>query len=411
MNILRVVLAFAVVGLAAHAAPLRTQDPGVAESAPAAGNHGCLSDGAEWPNDTPAAADDSTQVTNCMVAGHPVRINAANAWIGSPVCAAVGNYDAVSAWVDGVKVVDARPTDAVAWCFAPGMDGGKPNLVNRITIDGGLRLTVCETLHDTDRNTPYTAADLKPGQSNIEIDDAYADGVRYGISTCAVTLLSTPPTPDPLYGVRTEPGLVADLSTTEDCTAISNAFGDPDSPILSSALDSFQTSILTLEGKPFETGTAGEQARGAIRQYELDLDGDGVYDTVSQYTYNDPLLVDYPAQYGWRDGKTGEDHVVTGERLGFFDHWEMPGTPFKDAVRDTMIFVDIGGRIYLYDTSVGIFAGVTELTTEALETKLSGIDEAADFRHGTRRAYILQSDGAARIACQWGPLRRPEAFM
>lgn len=341
-----------------------------------------------WPNSNPMPDGTSTSITNCMISGHPVRINATIVGVaGDTEGCKFANSGLVSAWVDGVKVMDRRYTDGPGWC-----EDGKAKLVNAISIDDRLNLTLCETLPGTIRGDAYP-------DNDIEITDPASGTMVHARSACTTTALATPATADPLYGLRTPPGLVNDMADSNDCSAFTEAFHDPDTYMLGSVLDSYETGILALDGTPYETASSEEEAKGSITQYQIELDGDDVADTVSktETSHADGMS---SVSYSWRHGASGQDYRIDAARLGVTgDVDDLTG----------LAFVNINGNIYLYYTvfDAGSDGGSFLAKTE---TEYGARDDATLFGF-TRRAYRLLPDGTAKVVCQWSPRKRPEEFM
>lgn len=385
MKIFRLIAIFVLVALGAAVFAFAVSKPAMADEA--------TSRGCTWPNDNGIPDDTSAQVTNCVVAGHPVRIVAGSLGYAGQPCDASGPLDAVSAWVDGVKVVDRRDSSSAAWCR-----DAKAKIVGRIVIDDQLRLTVCETLGETVRGSPFKAKELKPGQSSVDVVNVHAAGTMgYAVSQCATTQLTTAATADPLYGVRTLPGLIADVSDDQDCPAANAALAGFFDLAQVSPLG-YPTDILTLDGKPFDTASDDETSAGVVRQYRADLDGDGVEDTVSITERRTADYQSLPVTFAWRNGASGRDYPLDAAAFGV------------TGAFGNLTFFDTMSGIRLYYTAVDLNAMNGDMTDlEAAETDY-GAD--ADPAHGfTRRVYQILSDGTAKVVCQWSPRKRPEEFL
>jgi hypothetical protein len=214
-------------------------------------------------------------------------------------------------------------------------------------------------------------------------------------SVCSATHLTTPPSPDPLYGFRTPPGLVSDLAESPDCAVFSDAFADSENLDITSALDPDQATILTVNGKPFDTASDDECTKGRLLRYPIDLNGDKTMDAVevTETTDGEGLTSE---SYSWRDGASGQDHRIDTDYLGV--------TYDLGGIDGGVSFVNVNGHIYLYYT-IADWPFLTKFETEW------GARDDTTFFGFTRRVYAMQTDGTAKVVCQWSPRKRPEEFM
>lgn len=350
-----------------------------------------------------------TQIFTCVVGGHKVRMNFALWPVEGYHCGVVDNIR-LSAWVDGVKVVDNRQAGGYDSCMAP--DAAANNMeLWRVLIDDEMHLTVCDRLIDSEQPDPHAADDIKPGQSEEAAVNENGETYYY-LSQCSLTDLSAQPQgKDPYFDgtnvKRTPPTLDLAVSHADFCPTLTTAFLSDQIPQVDDALPPYRKTRLTLDGKDYDTAPEDDKA-GEVATFAVDIDNDGVDDTV---TYSEQLAADnpdfgYPGQYSWHSGKAGQDFAVTGKLLATPVRWG--STPDQDPIRDDMTFIDIAGKFYLYKADTGFISGFPNFDVagvEAIDGAIPG-DPAS-----TRHIYELHNDGTAVELCAWNAHKRPEEFL
>lgn len=394
--------------------------PAFAATAPAdtAAHGGCFDHYAEWRRDddgAPVPPGTWTTIQTCTIAGHQIRINSAYWPTETYHCGGAGPRGSVSAWVDGVKVVDNREYGLGALCFEQ-----DTRLITKIIVNDKLHLTVCEALGASERDTPYTPSELKAGQNNVAItdDEDPDENQDYFIEQCTLTTVSPPSgATDAYFSLRTPPGIALIDGGDAICPSVQAAFTTPQNSdelgpyatTLPSVLDAYRTDSVTLDGKPFATASDEDKAAGEITHYRLDVDNDGVADTLTFADKTDDSGMDYPGQYSWTSGKTGQNFAITGEVLNTHVGWMTDLYP--DPVRDSLTFVAAGGRIYLYRTVVGLLSSFPDADVTEFERMTGAVEGGSAVADGSRWLYELRPDGTARVACQWHARKRPEEFV
>jgi hypothetical protein len=381
-----------------------------------AGRSGCFAHYAEWSrNDDSAHVPPGTwtRIRTCTVGGHKVRINTADWPVASYQCGAGGPIGRVSAWVDGEKVVSNGEIGTGAFCF-----DSDAKLVTRIIVNDQMHLTVCKALGSSRREKPYTKSELTVGQRAIAIFDEQGDETDDFIEQCSLTQLSrSAGATDAYFNLRTPPGLALSAGSDAMCPTVQAQFVSPApneselgyyATALPSALDAYKTNTVTLGGKPYDSASAVEKAPGKITHYALDVDHDGVADTLTFTEKNDDSGVEYPGQYSWTSGASGKSFNVTGSLLKAGVQWTTDLYP--DPVRDATAFVAAGGKVWLYRAEVGLQSSYPTYDVEEMEIRDGAIDEGDDI-YGTRWLYELRPDGTARLACKWHARKRPEEFL
>jgi len=353
-----------------------------------------------------------TQIFACVVAGHTVRMNFANWPVETYHCGATDD-SRVSVWVDGDRVVDDRSLGDYDNC----MGGSEPedNLrVWRVLVNNRMHLTVCDRLIDSDQDTPHEASDLKPGQTDEPGLDHYEGTPVHFISQCTLTDLSGHTAgADPYFDgktiKRTPPGIELVENKDDVCAALTPAMTAQTDPRLASALDAHLVSHTTLDGKDFATAPQDQQDAGGIAVYRLDVDGDGVDDTVTvsdRGTWDPDSGLDFPPQSAWKSGKSGTEYPLTGTRLNTGIEWT--SKLYDDPVRDDLSFISAGGHVYLYRADVGYISSFINFHAPELETIAGAVDGDPE---PTRHLYRLSPDGTATEICGWAARKRPEEFL
>ncbi len=197
------------------------------------------------------------------------------------------------------------------------------------------------------------------------------------------------------------------------CPYIQAAFAEPVNgralgPAPPSALDADKTDTVTLTGQPFDAASDADKAPGRITRYTLDIDHDGVADTLvfTEKAGEDDMA--YPGQYSWTSGASGKTYNITGTMLGTGVAWTSDLYP--DPVRDELTFVAADDKVWLYRASVGLVGSFPTSGAEEVERMMGAVDEGTT-PSGTRWVYELRPDGTARVACQWTARKRPEEFL
>ncbi len=378
-----------------------------------AGTGGCFAHYAQWPatDDATLPAGTYTRIQTCTLGGHQIRINSADWPVETYHCGAAGELGTVSVWVDGEKVVSSRDTGLASLCF-----DSDAKLVSKIIVNDKLHLTVCEALGGTERDTAYKPSELKPGQHNATIQDVDDPdgGNDYFIEECTLTTLKPKAgASDPYFATRTLPGIAQIGNGDAMCPAIEKAFAEPVDmedkgaydTTLPSALDAYRTDNLTIDGKPFDSASEDDQAKGRIAHYKFDVDHDGVTDIL---TFTDKGSDEYPGQYSWTSGKSGKTFAITGTLVG--DGIEWTSDDYTDPVREGMTFIAAGGKVWLYVTEIGLVSAYPAYDVTDVERMNGAVDDGTT-PYVTRQVYELKPDGTARVTCAWGPRKRPEEFM
>lgn len=350
-----------------------------------------------------------TQIFTCTVAGHKVRMNFALRPVSGFHCGYTDDIR-ISAWVDGVKVIDNRQAGDYDACMTP--DAPANNLeIWRVLVDDKMRLTMCDRLIDSEQTAPHAAADIKPGQSEEKAENENGETYYY-LSQCRLTDLSgqtavIDPWFDGTSVKRTPPTLDLAINTAAFCPSLTPVFLSNKTPQVDDALPPYRKTRLTLDGLDYDTAPMDDKA-GEVATFAVDIDNDGVADTV---TYSEQLAGedpdgDYPGQYSWHSGKTGKDIVVTATLLNAPVHWS--ATPDQDPIRDDTTFIDIEGRFYLYKADNGFVDGFTSVGADGVEAEDGATDgDTAPSRH----IYELHNDGTAMELCAWKAHKRPEEFL
>ena len=383
----------------------------------------CSDRGADWQaasvGDTPARQVPKGQVDTpkgtfvqiftCVVAGHKVRMNFARWPVEDYHCGLTDDI-ALSAWVDGVKVVDKREAGNYHDCL--GIDGPYKNLeLWRVLVNDRMHLTVCDRLIDSDEDKPRSASDIPQGQTEEMAQNDNGD-TYYFLSQCTLTDLSAqPPAVDPWFDgqtvKRTPPTLDLMVNQAQFCPTLTPAFLSDSIPQVDDALPPYRQTRLTLDGKDYDTADPDDKA-GEVATYAVDIDNDGVADTV---TYSEQLAsqapeFEYPGQYSWHSGKTGQDFAVSGAMLHTLTRWAGPRD--EDPIRDDMTFMQIEGKFYLYKADNGFISSYPNVDAAGVEA----MDGASYVDSGpSRHIYELQDDGTAKELCAWKARKRPEEFL
>ena len=349
-------------------------------------------------------------ILGCVVGGHTVRINSVEWWAPDDHCGGTDDIQ-VSAWVDGLKIVDKREAGDYANCI-----GGSSSdwQVWRVLINDRMHLTLCERKIGSDSDTPFPAAQLKPGETQVLGTGGEGNHV-YMIGRCTLTQI-TPPAGghDPYFDGkairRTPPTVELATGKAEVCRALTPAMNAATPLALRSILEGRAVTHTTGNGKPYDTAAEADRDTGEIATYRLDVDNDGVPDTV---TYRDISQlggdgddVDFPGQYSWTSGKTGKTVDLGASALKV--DWRWTSKVYTDPLRDLTRFIAIGGRVYLYKADNFLVSSFIRDDVIALERE-SGAQDWND--QASRHLYALHPDGTVTQICSWRARKRPEEFL
>ena len=349
------------------------------------------------------------QIFTCVVAGHKVRMNFAEWPVPTYQCGASDNIS-LSAWVDGVKVVDNRQVGDYDDCMRADSFYTNQQLW-RVLLNDKMQLTECDRVIGSDTDAPRPASEIQSGQTE-EMARNDNDDVYYFLSQCTVNDLSeqvagNDPWFDGTSVRRTPPMLELVVNQAGFCPTLTPAFLSDKTPQVDDALPPYRKTRLTLDGPDYDTAPPDDKA-GEVATFAVDIDNDGVADTVtySEQLAGDDPEGDYPGQYSWHSGKTGKDIDVTATLLNAPVHWGV--TPGQDPIRDDMTFIEIAGRFYLYKADNGFVSGFTSVGADGVEAEDGATDgDTAPSRH----IYTLHNDGTATELCAWKAVKRPEEFL
>ncbi len=372
----------------------------------------CHAHYAEWPrgiyDETKAPEGTWTTIQTCVVGGHAVRINSARWLFHSGECA-VGSESSVSVWVDGVKVVDKRDSGDRDLCMNNGT-----RVITRVLVNDRMRLTVCELTGTEGRDKPYKAAELKPGQSSYDYENA-GEEHEYFIQECTVRpIVLDPKARDPFFDgktlKRTPPGLVLVKGSAPFCSAFTPAFAVADAPQLASILLPLRISDKALDGTDLKPGDDTYKT-GEIAIYRLDVDNDGTPDLLTFRNLR-PKITGYGpsfnGQYTWHSGATDKDYTITASLLGAGLRWS--SDVYDDPLQDDLTFITIGGKTYVYKSDWMTVEGEPTYDAAELETMQGALPDD-DESFVNRHIFELRNDGKAVQVCGWQARKRPEEFL
>jgi len=346
------------------------------------------------------------QIFGCEVGGHTVRVNSAVWPVPDAHCGATDDVK-VSAWVDGTPVVTNRQAGYYDNCMGAQNSDWK---LWRVLVNDRLHLTTCERRIDSDRETPYTSAELKPGETSVQGRDDNDNQVWF-VSRCTLEPLVAGQGNDPWFDgktvKRTPPAVELAAGTADACTVLTPAFAETDPAILRSALAARRLTHTTIDGKPFDQASQDDKDKGEIATYRLDVDNDGIIDTVtSRDLHPDGEALDFPAQLSWTSGASGKAVELGGSTLKTGMSWMSHA--YADPVRDDVGFIAVGGKIYVYKADVLLVSSFIIGDAKALEAVRGAQDWSTE---ATRHLYELHPDGTATEICGWRARKRPEEFL
>ncbi len=351
-----------------------------------------------------------TGIFGCVVGGHAVRIDFTRWPVPDYHCGGTEDIE-VSAWLDGASVVGKREAGDYANCMGEANSDWR---VWRVLINDRMHLTICERLIGSERDKPYAANDLKPGESSVQGTNGENDTV-YLKGRCTLTaLLLDGHGHDPYFDgktIRRTPSAVELSSgTAEVCNALTPAMNAANPAALLSALTGHQITHTTADGKPYDSAGKADRDTGEIVTYRLDVDNDGVTDTVTYRDISrmgdDGDTVDFPGQYSWTSGKTGKTVELGGSALNI--GWRWTSNVYADPIRDETRFIATGGRIYLYKADNLLVNSFINGDVAALEAVAGAQDwNTASSRH----LYELHRYGTVTEICSWRARKRPEEFL
>ncbi|MDC7682452.1 hypothetical protein PQU92_04145 [Asticcacaulis sp. BYS171W] len=304
-----------------------------------------------------------TNILACTVGDHHVRIN----WRTKPNplyrCGATEN-GILSAWVDGVKVVDKAAYGDYQAC-----QGGDARTLVKLIINKQLNLTLCVG---------------DPFDSDVKPDCTLTPLILNKKPREAVYAAPLKPTPPALI-LRTRRNSVCDALTTD----LNRQTKDP---IAASALAGPPSNF----GKDidlFELDTPID------RTFSADIDNDGTADRLRLHF--EPTKRNIPGVFSWQSAARGRDTVIDGRALGD----KTPDTELIDDLR----FVKLNGRTYLYRLTLGRTNGFVGIETGEVEAYFATLADLAAVE--TRQLYELSPDGKIRPLCGWSPRQRPEEYL
>jgi len=303
-----------------------------------------------------------TYIFTCRVGPHDVRVNFISQPWAAPHCGGVA-YDAVSVWVDGVKVVDKREYGDMPAC----QSGNTTSTPYKMIINRTGRITTCNDIY----------ADPRPPckLETLALDARQRDPAHMG----------------PVK--RTAPALV--LIDNREPALCRSLTGDANLSLRRGDDDGIYRKY-AVKGVPTSADDDANLPR--VRRFALDVDNDGKVDEVTG-TYDIAGL-----QFGWRSEGTGKTAVVDLPLLGYENtDW------FENRVSDFLGFVRIRGKIYLYEGDIWLISGSPEVTTSHVDAMMGA--EPRFRNKPSHRLYRLTGDGKAELMCSWTPRQRPEEYM
>lgn len=310
------------------------------------------------PLETPP--NTATAIWSCRVGGRLLVVKALLQWRGVGECSGTV-MGMVSAWVDGVKLVDRESTGDSEECL-PG-DGSRPRLdYISLTPKGGLR--VCQ--------------------------EDFAEGYRPR-QVCRNRRLSGQP--DPAYlppDHITPPGVVLISGTSPLCEAVTPELGVDgpagDPSLLAKAVpttEGWANSVLYFEDED--------------RPVTFDMDNDGRPDLIEMRAAM--KVHGQVGQFYWRPQGADRERAWTPP--------DLLGAEESEGSRDYVAYgyrpVTLNGRAYLYVRERPAFE-------ERLDPEVSDGGIPGPLAR-TRALMELRPDGTASILCVWGPRPRPEEFL
>ncbi|ESQ79889.1 hypothetical protein [Asticcacaulis sp. YBE204] len=304
-----------------------------------------------------------TNILTCTVGGHHVRIN----WRAEPNpfyrCGATEN-GILSAWVDGVKVVDKAAYGDYQAC-----QGGDTKTLVKLIINKQLNLTLCV-------GDPFDS-DTKPDCALTPLD--LKDKPREALY--AAPLKATPPALI-LHTIRESicDALTPDLNRqTEDPIALKVLIGTTSN--FGKDIDLFDLD------KPID------------RTFTADIDNDNKTDHLRLHF--EPTRRNIPGIFSWQSGAQGREIVIDGRALGD----KNPDTELIDDLR----FVKLNGRVYLYRLTLSLTNGFVGIETGEVEAYFATLPDLSAVE--TRQLYELSPDGKIKPLCGWSPRQRPEEYL
>lgn len=234
----------------------------------------CTQSFAEWRNYTHDSEDPdlamhqlsepqgtTTQILSCKVGAHYVRVNYLMEPEGPGDCeAAEQGY--VSAWVDGVRIVNRESFVNGRDTCGHAIDPPVP-LITKIIVNSRMHLTVC---HNVDTDNPRgEVCDVK----SLVLDLSKSDPVYVGPLT------------------RTPPALDLILKSDDICRSID--------------IEKYLENPLV---SPIDDETSG-----TAQTYVIDIDNDGIPDSVTRKVWS--VSFHLTSDWSWKSGRSGQIYSIT----------------------------------------------------------------------------------------------------
>lgn len=316
---------------------------------------------------SPSRPGTNTHIWSCRVGGRLLVVKH-NAGVPQTFGCSATILGVVSAWVDGLKVLDRAMTgDAVGCRFS-----GEPALT-RVRLDQKGQFRSCQFV---DHGAGLREAETCRGQNLLagrrKVDPAYVKP-----------------------GVRTPPGLILRHAAGPVCrTATAQLRLDPGH---NSRDSSFAAQAVT----QFPRSSTVKSPDGDYGEARLDIDNDGKIDEVRVGS----VIRRHGGEWGhvqWRqlNGRWFTAPDLPRTRAGVAS---LPA--LDDEVTFDKLAVRLEGRTYLYMRR----RTVMEWGLADYEAVFGATPGGAD--QITRGLVELHPDGTSRLVCGWGPKLRPEEFL
>ncbi len=320
------------------------------------------------PNEYPGLF---THIFTCKVDGHFVRINFFSALSQHMCGAALQGH--VSVWVDGVKIVNDASWGDYGACMTD-VSGGHAtaHTLNKIMFNKMRHLTIC---YD----------DLKWDSK---------DGATTGSAPiCNITDLSKlkPNKKSVYYGdvKLTPPSLVLASDKAVFCKLATQQLNGPHPD---------QGILMPLREATPQPKTDEQKDEGYEQTFILDIDNDGVADTVTYKGMGNEFLSGYGHTFTWVSGKTQKPYDMK-------ENWLTRNTSFLnvDDVQ-SFRFVKIAGRTYAYQENDDL-----QMMGMRSDEEIGASDP--DGKETTHHIVELHNDGTITEVCSWRPRQRPEEYL